>query len=83
MRAGLVVRDALGGRRGGYLGPFAREPATSWATPHLAGMTQESRKRMGAAAAEDTLRMLAGERPLNLINPEAWSKFLERRPQNH
>jgi subtilisin len=22
----------------GYLGPFAREPATSWATPHLAGV---------------------------------------------
>jgi hypothetical protein len=22
----------------GYLGPFAREPATSWATPHLAGI---------------------------------------------
>ena len=52
-------------------------------TPHLAGMTQESRKRMGAAAAEDTLRMLAGERPLNLVNPESWSKFLERRSQNH
>jgi hypothetical protein len=22
----------------GYLGPFAREPATSWAAPHLAGV---------------------------------------------
>lgn len=41
-------------------------------TPHLAGMTQESRKRMGAAAAEETLRMLAGERPRNFVNPEAW-----------
>jgi D-3-phosphoglycerate dehydrogenase len=52
-------------------------------TPHLAGMTQESRKRMGVAAAEETLRMLSGERPLNLVNPEAWSKFLERRPEDH
>lgn len=56
-------------------------------TPHLAGMTQESRKRMGSAAAEDTLRMLAGERPLNLVNPEAWSRFQERndarRPSDH
>jgi D-3-phosphoglycerate dehydrogenase / 2-oxoglutarate reductase len=51
-------------------------------TPHLAGMTQESRKRMGVAAAEETLRMLSGERPLNLVNPEAWSKFLERRPED-
>lgn len=47
-------------------------------TPHLSGMTQESRKRMGAAAAEETLRMLAGERPKNFVNPEAWSKHLER-----
>ena len=51
-------------------------------TPHLAGMTQESRRRMGAAAAEETLRMLAGERPKNFVNPEAWSKFLERRSAN-
>jgi len=41
-------------------------------TPHLAGMTQESRRRMGAAAAEETLRMLAGEKPKNFVNPEAW-----------
>jgi D-3-phosphoglycerate dehydrogenase len=52
-------------------------------TPHLAGMTQESRKRMGAAAAEDTLRMLAGERPKNLVNPDVWRKFIERRSQDH
>lgn len=51
-------------------------------TPHLAGMTQESRRRMGEAAAEETLRMLAGQKPNNLVNPEAWSKFLERRPEN-
>jgi len=41
-------------------------------TPHLAGMTQESRKRMGAAAAEETLRMLAGEKPRHFVNPEIW-----------
>jgi len=41
-------------------------------TPHLAGMTQESRRRMGAAAAEETLRMLAGEKPKNFVNPEVW-----------
>lgn len=48
-------------------------------TPHLAGTTQESRRRVGAAAAEATLRMLAGERPKHLVNPEAWGRFLERR----
>jgi D-3-phosphoglycerate dehydrogenase len=51
-------------------------------TPHLAGMTQESRKRMGAAAAKETLRMLAGERPKNFVNPEVWSRLNERRSQD-
>ena len=51
-------------------------------TPHLAGMTQESRKRMGTIAAEETLRMLAGERPVNFVNPEVWNRFNERRSQD-
>ena len=51
-------------------------------TPHLAGMTQESRRRMGAAAAEETLRMLAGEPPKNFVNPEVWNKLDERRSEN-
>ena len=38
-------------------------------TPHLSGMTQESRARMSVAAAEEMLRMLAGERPRNFVNP--------------
>ena len=47
-------------------------------TPHLAGMTQESRRRMGEIAAQETLRMLAGEPPANLVNPDVLPKFLER-----
>jgi D-3-phosphoglycerate dehydrogenase len=39
-------------------------------TPHLSGMTEESRSRMGVAAAEEILRMLAGERPTHLVNPD-------------
>lgn len=38
-------------------------------TPHLSGMTMESRARMSVAAAEEVLRMLAGERPHNWVNP--------------
>lgn len=38
-------------------------------TPHLSGMTRESRARMSVAAAEDMLRMLAGERPRHWVNP--------------
>jgi D-3-phosphoglycerate dehydrogenase len=39
-------------------------------TPHLAGMTRESRARMGLAAAEEMLRMLAGEAPRNLVHAD-------------
>jgi D-3-phosphoglycerate dehydrogenase len=37
-------------------------------TPHFAGMTRESRARMGVAAAEEMLRMLAGEAPRNPVH---------------
>jgi D-3-phosphoglycerate dehydrogenase len=39
-------------------------------TPHLAGMTTECNARMATEAATDMLRMLAGEPPRNLVNPE-------------
>jgi len=51
-------------------------------TPHLSGMTRESRARMGTAAAHATLAMLAGERPQNFVNPDAWSRHLERRSRH-
>ena len=47
-------------------------------TPHLAGSTRESRVRASVRAADETLRMLAGEKPRNLVNPEAWNR---RRPR--
>lgn len=40
-------------------------------TPHLAGMTRESRARMSVAAAEELVRMLSGEQPRNFVNPQA------------
>jgi D-3-phosphoglycerate dehydrogenase len=39
-------------------------------TPHLAGMTIESRARMSVAAAEEMLLMLAGKPPKNWVNPK-------------
>lgn len=39
-------------------------------SPHLAGVTVAARGRASVAAAGEMLRMLAGERPLNLVNPE-------------
>ena len=43
-------------------------------TPHLAAVTKESRARAGIAAADEMLRMLRGERPRNLVNPEVLKK---------
>jgi len=40
-------------------------------TPHLAGMTVESRSRVSEIAADEMLRMLAGEAPFNFVNPDA------------
>ena len=41
-------------------------------TPHLAAVTQESRARASVAAADEMLRILRGERPRNLVNPEVF-----------
>ncbi len=38
-------------------------------TPHLAAGTHASRARASVAAAREMQRMLAGEKPLNLVNP--------------
>lgn len=47
-------------------------------TPHSAGVTRESRVRMGVLAAQETLRMLSGEKPKNFVNPEVWDAALAR-----
>lgn len=43
-------------------------------TPHVAGLTVESMARMSEGAADEVLRLLAGERPLNLVNPQVWPR---------
>jgi D-3-phosphoglycerate dehydrogenase len=48
-------------------------------TPHLAGSTRESRARAAVRAADELLRMLAGEPPANLVNPES---LHVRRPED-
>ena len=48
-------------------------------TTHVAGLSVESVRRMSIIAAEDTLRILAGEKPVNFINPEVWPAAARRR----
>lgn len=39
-------------------------------TPHVAGITQSSMARMSRGAADEVLRLLQGQRFVNLVNPE-------------
>jgi D-3-phosphoglycerate dehydrogenase len=41
-------------------------------TPHIGSFTEDSLRRMAVMVAEDTLRVLRGERPLYLANPAVW-----------
>ncbi|MGU3496643.1 NAD(P)-dependent oxidoreductase [Xanthobacteraceae bacterium A53D] len=42
-------------------------------TPHVAGITTTSMRAMSVGAAEEVIRMLKGERPKNLVNPECFT----------
>ncbi len=42
-------------------------------TPHVASFTEEGRRRMSFTVVEDMLRVLHGERPQYLANPEVWT----------
>ena len=43
-------------------------------TPHIGGATYDTETNHTRTIAEDLCRLLAGARPLNLVNPEVWSK---------
>jgi D-3-phosphoglycerate dehydrogenase / 2-oxoglutarate reductase len=48
-------------------------------SPHVAGLSRESAMRMSQVATEEVVRVLRGQRPVNLINPEAWEAHQARR----
>lgn len=95
-RGAVIVEEALvealaAGRIGGAaLDVFATQPLPSGhpllrfdnviVTPHMAGITEESMMRMGVGAAGEVLRVLAGELPKNLRNPEAVAAYRRRFP---
>ena len=70
--------------RGAALDVFDKQPLTAdhplmqldnvVLTPHQAGLTLESVERMSEIAAQETVRILAGEKPLNFVNPEVWER---------
>jgi len=47
-------------------------------TPHMAGITEQSMARMGTGAIAEALRVLRGELPVNLINPDVIAAYRQR-----
>jgi D-3-phosphoglycerate dehydrogenase len=48
-------------------------------SPHVAGLSRESAVKMSQVAAEEVVRVLRGEKPRHLINPEAAAPHQARR----
>ena len=46
-------------------------------TPHMGGATEETVERHSRMIADDIESFLRGERPRNLINPQAWNRVVQ------
>lgn len=58
--------------------PLLHHPAVL-ASPHTAGVTEESRRRIATWGAEQLIGLFVhGVRPPRLVNPEAWPAFAKR-----
>jgi D-3-phosphoglycerate dehydrogenase len=95
-RGGLVDEQALyhalveNRLAGAGLDVFAEEPPKDspllqlgdkvLLTPHLGAQTTETVLRMGQMAAENIVQVLRGERPIGLVNPDAYSAAVKRGP---
>jgi len=43
-------------------------------SPHTAGITREAMRRMSDLSVEEAMRVLRLERPINLVNQDAWEQ---------
>jgi D-3-phosphoglycerate dehydrogenase len=67
---GMVNRDLLGRMPShAVLVNVSRGAVIELATPHTAGITATSSRAMAVGSAEEMLRILRGQAPLNLVNP--------------
>lgn len=47
-------------------------------TAHVGGGTQESTRRLSVGSAQEVVRLLKDEKPVNFVNPQVWEKHLAR-----
>ena len=47
-------------------------------TAHVGGLTQESMRRLSVGSAQEVVRLLQDEKPLNFVNPQVWEQHLAR-----
>jgi len=86
--AGLLQAIRSGRVAGAGLDVWDREPPpldhpllacdTVVATYHTAGVTHEARRNMASISADQIVRLLHGERPPRLVNPEVWPTYARR-----
>ena len=86
--AGLLQAIRSGRVAGAGLDVWDREPPpldhpllacdTVVATYHTAGVTHEARRNMASISADQIVRLLHGERPPRLVNPEVWPAYARR-----
>jgi D-3-phosphoglycerate dehydrogenase / 2-oxoglutarate reductase len=84
----LAAALRVGQIAGAGLDVFMQEPPqpnhpllafdTVIATPHTAGMTEESLRDMAVATAEQWIAIFAGAVPPRLVNPDAWPRYARR-----
>jgi D-3-phosphoglycerate dehydrogenase len=87
--AALTEALAAGRIRGAGLDVYEKQPLARDSkllgldnvvlSTHLAGITSDSVREMSRISCEETVRVLKGEKPVNLCNPEVWEKR-RRRP---
>jgi D-3-phosphoglycerate dehydrogenase/microcystin synthetase protein McyI len=60
------------------------EPSPLWdldnliLTPHVAGLSGDALRELAHSAVSQVLQALSGERPKNLVNPDAWNAAVAR-----